>query len=366
MPFLRQVTAGPQRSGRAAGRRGRALPALRRHLTDQRAEPGVALGARGRVRDGRDRSAAVLGQPQLAAVAHRHGGRDGGRRRAASARAGHQCHRRVLRVPPVPGEPGRGPASKWARRHRNWSSCGTSSTIPGFIAANVDRVQEALSGLSAGQADVARLVFTAHSIPSSADANAGPEGGLYSTQQRETARLIAEAVRGPGAEFDLVWQSRSGPPQVPWLGPDINDHLRALAVGGGVGRRRHPLRLRLGPPRGAVGSGHRGPGDGSRTRYDPRPGRDRRHPSGLRRSDPRIGPGTPRRHGQTGDRSDGSVRGTSAPSTAAAACHSPSVRRNRSPRKSGSSRHWTAGAVRWPAQLDRLPPRDVCRYWTAL
>ncbi len=35
-------------------------------------------------------------------------------------------------------------------------------------------------------------------------------------------------MRGPGAEFDLVWQSRSGPPQVPWLEPDINDHLEAL------------------------------------------------------------------------------------------------------------------------------------------
>ena len=103
---------------------------------------------------------------------------------------------------------------------------------PGFIAANVDRLQEALSGLPADQADAARLVFTAHSIPSSADASAGPQGGLYSTQQRETARLIAEAVRGPGAEFDLVWQSRSGPPQVPWLGPDINDHLRTLAAAG--------------------------------------------------------------------------------------------------------------------------------------
>jgi ferrochelatase len=39
-------------------------------------------------------------------------------------------------------------------------------------------------------------------------------------------------VRGEGAEFDLVWQSRSGPPEVPWLAPDINEHLRALAADG--------------------------------------------------------------------------------------------------------------------------------------
>jgi ferrochelatase len=44
--------------------------------------------------------------------------------------------------------------------------------------------------------------------------------------------LVAESVRGQGAEFDLVWQSRSGPPSVPWLEPDINDHLSALAGAG--------------------------------------------------------------------------------------------------------------------------------------
>ena len=64
------------------------------------------------------------------------------------------------------------------------------------------------------------------------DASGPQRNGLYAAQQRETARLVAEAVRGPGAEFDLVWQSRSGPPQVPWLEPDINDHLRALAARG--------------------------------------------------------------------------------------------------------------------------------------
>jgi ferrochelatase len=61
------------------------------------------------------------------------------------------------------------------------------------------------------------------------NASSGPSGGLYVAQHRQTARLVAEQVRGSGADFDLVWQSRSGPPVVPWLEPDINDHLRALA-----------------------------------------------------------------------------------------------------------------------------------------
>ena len=103
---------------------------------------------------------------------------------------------------------------------------------PGFIAATVDRVRAALATLPADVSAAARLVFTAHSVPSAADASAGPRGGLYSTQQHETARLVATALRGDGAEFDLVWQSRSGPAQVPWLDPDVNDHLHALAAAG--------------------------------------------------------------------------------------------------------------------------------------
>jgi ferrochelatase len=99
---------------------------------------------------------------------------------------------------------------------------------PGFIEANADAVRSALARLP-GDGAQARLVFTAHSVPVSMNATAGPGGGLYLDQHRATAALVAEAVRGPGARFDLVWQSRSGPPRVPWLAPDINDHLRALA-----------------------------------------------------------------------------------------------------------------------------------------
>ncbi len=103
---------------------------------------------------------------------------------------------------------------------------------PGFIAANAAALRSALSSLPADLRETARLVFTAHSIPVSMNDTAGPDGGLYLAQQLTTARLVAERLRGAGADFDLVWQSRSGPPQVPWLGPDVNDHLRALAADG--------------------------------------------------------------------------------------------------------------------------------------
>jgi ferrochelatase len=103
---------------------------------------------------------------------------------------------------------------------------------PGFITANAQAVRAGLAELSDDLRDHARLVFTAHSIPLSMNASSGPSGGLYLAQQQATAGLVAEQVRGPGAAFDLVWQSRSGPPQVPWLEPDINDHLRALSEEG--------------------------------------------------------------------------------------------------------------------------------------
>lgn len=104
---------------------------------------------------------------------------------------------------------------------------------PGFIAANADSVRAALSSLPGGQQDTTRLIFTAHSIPAAMNDSSGPQAnGLFEAQQRETARLVAEAVRGAGAEYDLVWQSRSGPAQMPWLEPDINDHLRDLAARG--------------------------------------------------------------------------------------------------------------------------------------
>ncbi|MGX7679765.1 ferrochelatase [Jatrophihabitans sp. DSM 45814] len=103
---------------------------------------------------------------------------------------------------------------------------------PGFIKANADAVRAALGQLPAANRDRAKLVFTAHSVPITMNETSGPDGGLYLKQHRATAKLVAEAVRGPGAEFELVWQSRSGPPHVPWLGPDVNEYLTTLALSG--------------------------------------------------------------------------------------------------------------------------------------
>lgn len=81
----------------------------------------------------------------------------------------------------------------------------------------------------------ARVIFTAHSVPDAADEAAGPPalgGHLYSRQVHEASRLVAEAAGV--AEYDVVWQSRSGPPSVPWLEPDVVDHVSELAGEHGV------------------------------------------------------------------------------------------------------------------------------------
>lgn len=96
---------------------------------------------------------------------------------------------------------------------------------PGFVAAMADHTREALDRLPAEVREEARLVFTAHSIPLSAARTAGPRGGLYEQQLRQTAALV-HAKLGRREPWELVWQSRSGPPEVPWLEPDVCDHLR--------------------------------------------------------------------------------------------------------------------------------------------
>jgi ferrochelatase len=102
---------------------------------------------------------------------------------------------------------------------------------PGFIGPHADAVRAALATLDPARRAGTHLVFTAHSIPTSMAATAGPEGGLYTAQLEESARLV-HAAAAPDLAWDLVWQSRSGPPQVPWLEPDVNDHLAVLAEKG--------------------------------------------------------------------------------------------------------------------------------------
>lgn len=92
---------------------------------------------------------------------------------------------------------------------------------PLFIETVSDNVRNALDLLPTEEQAGARVVFTAHSIPM-----AMANSSRYTEQLGEAARLVTERLERP--EWDLVYQSRSGPPSMPWLEPDICDHLDAL------------------------------------------------------------------------------------------------------------------------------------------
>jgi ferrochelatase len=94
---------------------------------------------------------------------------------------------------------------------------------PDFIAAAADGVREALNQIPDEYHDKVQIAFTAHSIPYSMS-----ESSDYVKQLTEASRLVADAVGVDSKRWRLVYQSRSGPPQIPWLEPDICDHLRSL------------------------------------------------------------------------------------------------------------------------------------------
>ncbi len=115
---------------------------------------------------------------------------------------------------------------------------------PGFVEPFAESARAALATLPADVRDGARLVFTAHSVPLAMAAHSGPPGlgaqrngapgpgGRYAAELAETASLIAERTGSGAHPWDLVYQSRSGPPSQPWLEPDVLDHLGDLAKAG--------------------------------------------------------------------------------------------------------------------------------------
>ena len=90
----------------------------------------------------------------------------------------------------------------------------------GFLSAMADHLADARQAEPS-----APVVFTAHSIPAAMAASAPYVAQLSEACQRVAARTGAD-------EWSLAYQSRSGPPQVPWLEPDIGDELDRLATAG--------------------------------------------------------------------------------------------------------------------------------------
>ncbi len=105
---------------------------------------------------------------------------------------------------------------------------------PGFVEPFVDATCAALADLPGDVRGAAQLVFVTHSVPVAMAESSGPSGGAYISQHRSVASLVAEGVQrrtGTAHDWQLAYCSRSGPPAVPWLEPDVNDALDTLARG---------------------------------------------------------------------------------------------------------------------------------------
>ena len=107
---------------------------------------------------------------------------------------------------------------------------------PEFIAANSERVIEAITRCPAGREGRLHVAFPSHSIPL-----AMAQTCDYEQQIQEACRLVAAAAGIQQDRWSVVYQSRSGRPEDPWLGPDILDHLKDLKHRGVESVLVHPI-----------------------------------------------------------------------------------------------------------------------------
>ncbi|MBL8817058.1 MAG: ferrochelatase [Planctomyces sp.] len=98
---------------------------------------------------------------------------------------------------------------------------------PDFIEVLAELVGNQVSLLSSNDGGFPHIAFTAHSIPMSMARTSD-----YEKQLRETCTLVAQRLNLPESNWKLVYQSRSGRPQDPWLEPDICDYLKSLHASG--------------------------------------------------------------------------------------------------------------------------------------
>jgi ferrochelatase len=96
---------------------------------------------------------------------------------------------------------------------------------PGYLETMIELTGERLGRIPAERRATTEVIFTAHSIPTSM-----AKGCAYEKQLAEASRLVADALALPS--WRLAYQSRSGPPSVPWLDPDILDELDSLPASG--------------------------------------------------------------------------------------------------------------------------------------
>ncbi|WP_331715635.1 ferrochelatase [Tessaracoccus coleopterorum] len=106
---------------------------------------------------------------------------------------------------------------------------------PAFAEANARRLVEGVRALRGriGGAQM-RVLFVTHSIPLTMNelSATGEPADRYDAQHMRVAGAVAalaEAELGEALDWELTYCSRSGAPHVPWLEPDVNDALTAVA-----------------------------------------------------------------------------------------------------------------------------------------
>ncbi|WP_427870220.1 ferrochelatase [Leucobacter luti] len=105
---------------------------------------------------------------------------------------------------------------------------------PGFVEANLEAIVEAADELDGGF-DGAHIVYVTHSIPDTMQDASAVTGPGYREQHEDVRAVIDAALaarHGAEVESSLAYCSRSGDPRVPWLEPDVNDHIAELAARG--------------------------------------------------------------------------------------------------------------------------------------
>ena len=104
---------------------------------------------------------------------------------------------------------------------------------PGFVEPFIEGVRRGLADAAARgiRPEDTHVLFATHSIPTADAERSGPQGNAYQAQHLAVAEVVIAATE-PTVGWDLVYQSRSGPPTQPWLEPDINDRITELAASG--------------------------------------------------------------------------------------------------------------------------------------
>jgi ferrochelatase len=110
---------------------------------------------------------------------------------------------------------------------------------PGFVEPFIEGVKQGLADAAAQgiRPEDTHVLFSTHSIPTADAEKSGPQGNAYQAQHMAVAEVVMAAAEVSASldhrfGWDLVYQSRSGPPTQPWLEPDINDRITELAAEG--------------------------------------------------------------------------------------------------------------------------------------